>query len=89
MTCTISIEENVRVEFDRFYNNCNLKGIDIAPELKELIGALEENVIQPYSQQLSLSYDEGYEDGYGDGHGEGYATGYEEGLSDGLKEASE
>lgn len=89
---TISIEENVRVEFDRFYLSCKLYDIELPKELQVLLGKLEEDVIQPYSRQLSKSYDEGYETGfdegelsaYDDGFSSGEVYGYEGGYQDGL-----
>ena len=93
----ISIDENVKVEFDRFYSAAKFNSIDLPEGLRDLLETLEANVICEYEGQLSEVETEAFEDGYNSGKDAGYDEGYDEGkdvgyddgFSDGETEAYE
>lgn len=96
----ISVEENIRIEFDRFFEAVKFNGFVIEDNLAELLEKLEENIIQEYDGQsdeiFKEGYDEGhdhgrdlgYEEGYSDGKEIGYDEGYEEGQKDAIEDCN-
>jgi flagellar biosynthesis/type III secretory pathway protein FliH len=93
----ISVEENVRIEFDRFFEAVKFNGFVIEDNLVELLEKLEENIIQEYDGQSDEIFKEGYDEGHDHGRDLGYEEGYsdgreigqDEGFSEGLAEALE
>ena len=91
----ISVEENIRIEFDRFFEAVKLHNHEINDQVRDMLTILEENIIQEYNGQsdeiFKEGYDEGrdhgfesgYEEGFGQGEDEGYDKGYDEGLESG------
>ena len=79
---TITVEENIHIEFDRFFNKAKFKDLEISNNLKELLEELEDNVIQEYSHQMLEVYDDGYGDGRDHGYDDGYSDGYETGVDE-------
>jgi flagellar biosynthesis/type III secretory pathway protein FliH len=79
----ITIEENIRIEFDRFYSAMKFNTIDMPEGLRDLLETLEANIIQEYEGQLSEVEEEAYEDGYNSGKDAGYDEGYDEGKDAG------
>ena len=86
----ISVEENIRIEFDRFYEALKFHGHNIESDVSDLINILEENIIQEYNGQSDEIYQDGWDEGYyigrDEGHSEGYHDGYQEGYEEGFKE---
>ena len=86
----ISVQENIRIEFDRFYEAIKFHGHNIDSDLSDLLNTLEENIIQEYDGQTDQIYQDGWDEGYymgrDEGHSEGYHDGYEEGYQEGFKE---
>ena len=93
----ISVEENVRIEFDRFYEALKFYGHSIESDVSDLLDTLEENIIQEYDGQSDEIFKEGYDEGrdhgfdsgYEEGYSDGKEIGYDEGFSEGLAEALE
>ena len=79
---TITVEENIHIEFDRFFKRVKFAGLEMPTELRELLTELEDNVIQEYSQQMLEVYDDGYGDGRDHGYDDGYSDGYETGIDE-------
>ena len=90
----ISVEENIRIEFDRFYEALKFHGHNIESDVSDLLSTLEVNIIQEYNGQSDQihqdGWDEGYEigrdEGYSEGHSEGRVEGYQEGFNESLVE---
>ena len=86
----ITVEENIRIEFDRFYSAMKFNNIDVPEGLRDLLETLESNVICEYEgQALELeedSFEDGYRSGQDAGHDEGYSEGYEEGFEAGYRQ---
>ena len=93
----ITVEENIRIEFDRFFEAVKFNGLVIEDNLTDLLDKLEENIIQEYggqTQQIEEEYYElGFEQGRDHGHEEGFSEGreigYDEGFSEGLDQGHE
>jgi flagellar biosynthesis/type III secretory pathway protein FliH len=85
----IAIEENIRIEFDRFYSAMTFNNIEMPEGLRDLLETLESNVIQEYEGQSVEIEEDAFEDGYGAGqdagHDEGYHEGFEEGYEKGFQ----
>ena len=77
----ISVEENIRIEFDRFFEAVKLHNHEINDQVRDMLTILEENIIQEYDGQS----DEIFKEGYDEGHDHGRDLGYEEGYSDGRE----
>jgi flagellar biosynthesis/type III secretory pathway protein FliH len=86
----ISVQENIRIEFDRFYEALKFHGHNIENDVSDLLNILEENIIQEYNGQSDEIYQDGWDEGYyigrDEGHSEGYHDGYQEGYEEGFKE---
>jgi hypothetical protein len=86
----ISVQENIRIEFDRFYEAIKFHGHNIDSDVSDLINILEENIIQEYNGKTDEIYQDGWDEGYyigrDEGHSEGYHDGYQEGYEEGFKE---
>jgi flagellar biosynthesis/type III secretory pathway protein FliH len=86
----ISVQENIRIEFDRFYEALKFHGHNIENDVSDLVNILEENIIQEYNGQSDEIYQDGWDEGYyigrDEGHSEGYHDGYQEGYEEGFKE---
>ena len=86
----ISVQENIRIEFDRFYEAIKFHGHNIESDVSDLLNTLEGNIIQEYNGQSDQihqdGWDEGYEIGRDEGYSEGYHDGYQEGYQEGFKE---
>jgi flagellar biosynthesis/type III secretory pathway protein FliH len=89
----ISVEENVRIEFDRFYEALKFHGHSIDSDVSDLLDTLEENIIQEYNGQSDEIFNEGYDEGRDHGFESGYEEGreqaYDEGYYEGQKDAIE
>jgi flagellar biosynthesis/type III secretory pathway protein FliH len=89
----ISVEENVRIEFDRFYEALKFHGHSIDSDVSDLLDTLEENIIQEYNGQSDEIFNEGYDEGRDHGFDSGYEEGreqaYDEGYYEGQKDAVE
>jgi len=93
----ISVEENIRIEFDRFFEAVKLHNHEINDQVRDMLTILEENIIQEYNGQSDEIFNEGYdegrdhgfESGYEVGHSDGREIGQDEGFSEGLAEALE
>ena len=93
----ISIDENVKIEFDRFYSAAKFNSIDLPEGLRDLLETLEANVIQEYDNQIQEISEESWENGhdngrdigYDEGYFDGKDVGYDEGYIDAEKEAYE
>jgi flagellar biosynthesis/type III secretory pathway protein FliH len=89
----ISVEENVRIEFDRFYEALKFHGHSIDSDVSDLLATLEENIIQEYNGQSDEIFNEGYDEGRDHGFESGYEEGreqaYDEGYYEGQKDAIE
>ena len=83
----ISVQENIRIEFDRFYEAIKFHGHNIDSDVSDLINTLEENIIQEYNGKTDEIYQDGWDEGYYIGRDEGYAEGYHEGYQEGYQEA--
>ena len=84
MTATISIEEMIAQEFDRFYKEVNLKDIQLSEELKSLLSILEEDSLTASTSQYSTEWEEAYEEGRDSGYEDGYEMGYDSGHARGY-----
>ena len=88
MVATRSVEENIRIQFDRFYDECEFKNQELSDLMKQYLKALEENIVieatSEYTSEYQEIYDEGYENGRETGYDEGFEVGYEEGYSQGF-----
>jgi flagellar biosynthesis/type III secretory pathway protein FliH len=98
----ITVEENIRIEFDRFYSAMKFNNIDVPEGLLDLLETLESNVICEYEGQSAEIEEDAFEDGYqagretghyegydegkGAGHDEGYTEGYEQGFEAGYEQ---
>jgi len=86
----ITVEENIRIEFDRFFEAVKFNGFVIEDNLAELLEKLEEDIIQEYDGQsdeiFKEGYDEGHDHGYDEGRDHGFESGYEEGFGQGEDE---
>jgi len=89
----ISVEENVRIEFDRFYEALKFHGHSIDSDVSDLLDTLEENIIQEYNGQSDEIFNEGYDEGRDHGFDSGYEEGreqaYDEGYYEGQKDATQ
>jgi len=93
----IAVEENIRIEFDRFYSAVKFHNMELPEGLRDLLETLEANVINEYDNQAmeiqEESWDEGYAEGrdvgYEEGHEDGKEVGYDEGYSEGLEQGHE
>ena len=89
----ISVEENIRIEFDRFYEALKFHGHSIDGDVSDLLATLEENIIQEYNGQSDEIFNEGYDEGRDHGFDSGYEEGreqaYDEGYYEGQKDAIE
>ncbi|MDB4216336.1 hypothetical protein N9765_01395 [Candidatus Pelagibacter sp.] len=93
----ISVEENIRIEFDRFFEAVKLHNHEINDQVRDMLTILEENIIQEYNGQSDEIFNEGYdegrdhgfESGYEEGYSDGREVGQDEGFSEGLAEALE
>ena len=101
----ITVEENIRIEFDRFFEAVKLHNQEISDQVRDMLTILEENIIQEYNGQSDEIFEEGYDEGrdygYDEGRDHGFESGYEvvhsdgreigqdEGFSEGLAEALE
>jgi len=97
----ITVEENIRIEFDRFFDAVKYQNCDIEEKLRDMLTILEENIIQEYNGQsdeiftegydegrdhgFDSGFEEGFEEGKDQGHDEGYQQGLEDGNDDGYK----
>jgi len=98
---TRSVEENIRIAFDRFYENLKFKGIILDnTDMQELMFELEENIViealSEYTSEVEelkeVAYDDGYERGYEEGaDSESYDCDcvYQQGYNDGRNDAYE
>ncbi len=82
----ISVEENIRIEFDRFYEALKFHGHNIESDVSDLLNILEENIIQEYNGQSDQIYQEGWDEGYEIGRDDGHSEGYSEGHIEGYQE---
>lgn len=78
----ISVQENIRIEFDRFYEAIKFHGHNIDSDLSDLLNTLEENIIQEYDGQTDQIYQDGWDEGYYMGRDEGHSEGYQEGFKE-------
>jgi len=93
----ISVEENIRIEFDRFFEAVKLHNHEINDQVRDMLTILEENIIQEYDGQSDEIFKEGYDEGhdhgrdlgYEEGYSDGREIGYDEGFSEGLTESLE
>jgi flagellar biosynthesis/type III secretory pathway protein FliH len=93
----ITVEENIRIEFDRFYEALKFHGHNIENDVSDLLNILEENIIQEYNGQSDEIFNEGYDEGRDHGFEsgseegivEGRDLGYDDGFDDGQKDALE
>ena len=81
----ITVEENIRINFDRFFEAIKFHGYVIEDGTRELMDILEENIIQEYQGQSDQIRDEGYEEGLDHGHESGYNEGYDAGFDEGYE----
>jgi flagellar biosynthesis/type III secretory pathway protein FliH len=85
----ITVEENIRIEFDRFYSAMTFNNIDMPEGMRDLLETLESNVICEYEGQSAEieedAFEEGYRSGQDAGHDEGYSEGYNEGYEQGFE----
>lgn len=98
---TISIKEYIGNRFDKFYDDCEFKDVELSRKLTHFLEELEEDLIDLAKQNYTTeaeeirqdAYNEGYEDGYDSGHikgyNEGYDRGHDEGYEDGYQTAKE
>jgi len=82
----ISVEENIRIEFDRFYEALKFHGHNIERDVSDLLNTLERNIIQEYNGQSDQIHQDGWDEGYEVGRDEGYSEGYSEGHIEGYQE---
>ena len=86
----ISVEENIRIEFDRFFEAVKLHNHEINDQVRDMLTILEENIIQEYNGQsdeiFKEGYDEGRDHGFEEGLDHGFESGYEEGFGQGDDE---
>ena len=82
----ISVEENIRIEFDRFYEALKFHGHNIESDVSDLLNTLEGNIIQEYNGQSDQIHQDGWDEGYEIGRDEGYSEGYSEGHIEGYQE---
>ena len=82
----ISVEENIRIEFDRFYEALKFHGHNIESDVSDLLNTLEGNIIQEYNGQSDQIHQDGCDEGYEIGRDEGYSEGYSEGHIEGYQE---
>jgi len=88
---TRSVEENIRIAFDRFYENLKFNGIILDnTELQELMVELEDNVVtealSEYTSEVEEIKEESYDDGYENGREIGFDDGYEVGYQTAKEE---
>jgi len=86
----ITVEENIRIEFDRFYSATKFNNIELPEGLRDLLETLEANIICEYEGQTQQieeeAYDEGFAEGRDVGHDEGYTEGHKQGYDEGFDE---
>jgi len=86
----ITVEENIRIEFDRFFEAVKLHNQEISDQVRDMLTILEENIIQEYNGQSDEIFEEGYDEGrdygYDEGRDHGFESGYEEGFGQGEDE---
>ena len=96
MSATYSVEELIRIEFDKFYDNLKFYDLDIHDRVGELLTKLEDNVVDyalsKYTTEVEEikeeAYDEGWENGREVGYDEGCNDGYDSGYQDAKEELS-
>jgi len=90
---TMSVEELIRIEFDKFYENIKFKGVDIPilikEGLKDLEEAVVENAMSDYTTEIEEAKEDAYDHGWENGHEQGYDEGFNEGHDIGYHDAKE
>lgn len=85
----IEVEENIRIEFDRFYTSAKFNNIELPEVLRDLLEILESNIICEYEGQTLQIEEEAYEEGFDQGRDHGYEEAYEEGFDEGKDQGYE
>jgi len=84
---TMSIEETIRIEFDKFYDNIkSLYKIEIDQPILDELKTLEENCVDNASSDYTTEMEGSYESGYDSGHDNGFDQGHESGRDEGYEE---
>ena len=90
---TMSVEELIRIEFDRFYENIKFKGLDVPSPmeeaLKDLENAVVENAMSDYTTEMEEAKEDAYDHGWENGREQGYDEGFNEGHDIGYHDAKE
>ena len=80
----IEVEENIRIEFDRFYSAVKFHNMELPEGLRDLLETLELNIVQEYEGQTRQIEEEAYEEGFDQGNDQGYDLGHEDGKEVGY-----
>ena len=96
---TISLDELVRIKFDKFFDELSFQNETPNLKVKQLLNKLENDIRSSLKIESRHSiteyeevYDEGYENGrdigYDEGKEDGYTEGYDQGYEEGVNSES-
>ena len=87
MSITVSLEAHVGIAFDKFFEELEFQGLDVASPVHELLTDLEVEIQEILTQtdptrisEFEDCYNEGWENGREVGYEEGHDNGYDYGL---------
>ena len=91
----MSVEELLRIRFDKFHDELEWKGVILSSDIKDSLEDLEDNIVidarTEYSTEAEelreAAFEEGEKYGYDIGFMEGRDDGYDEGFLEGEEEA--
>ena len=87
---TISLDELVRIKFDKFFDELSFQNETPSLKVKQLLNKLENDIrssLKIESRQSITEYEEVYYEGYENGRDMGYDEGQEDGYTEGYEQA--
>lgn len=86
---TYSIEEMIRIEFDKFFDKLKYEDMHVCGCMSQHLKDLEENCIVEASSDYTTEMEEAQEDSYDRGLETGHENGYDEGIEEGYSNGVE
>lgn len=77
---TMSVEELLRIRFDKFHKELEWKGIILSSAIKDALDDLEDNIIIDARTEYSTEAEEMREIAFEEGKKRGFESGYNEGY---------
>ena len=87
---TISLDELIRIKFDKFFDELSFQNETPSLKVKQLLNKLENDIrssLKIESRQSITEYEEVYDEGYEAGREVGYDEGKEDGYTEGYEQA--